>query len=453
MWTKAAPLKADAYFSVSLHAWTLSNPQAPVTVMRRAVFKAVLDEICRLDKPSRDRVRGVSVLGEVHQLFGNFVAGPGYNAGYDVTDYAPQSVAGFQKFLAAKFGTIAALNRMLGSSFAGFDAVAPPSRDIQHEILTNFFQHIDAYAAGFVPVQGWAFDPTGKPANIAIYLDGRFRGEVTANLNRSDVPEADPTVKTPNVGWRYDLDYRAEPPGVHTLEVFLKSTGKRPVRLTRRALTVVPRNQGPSLPIPSLDIDADGPERAAPVRTYVDGPAPLTPLFYNPLAALWLDYRNVQVADYIKGFAQIADASCLPREAVFSHQIMPELNSIWNPDLLAVNASQVPNADYNQGATLYGGAAFGQAFFDWKQAHGWTRYAVSETHPRFARTRTELETMLEAHRQAGAVFVAPYFMTTVPQRVRDLQHSKLDDMTIEPKNDHFGSDRFYQAIADTMRNR
>jgi hypothetical protein len=452
MWTKAGPLTADDYFVVSVYPWTLGNPDAPITLMRRKAFKAVLDEICRLDAPSRARIQGLSVLGEVHQLYSNFLSGQGYNAGFDITDYAPTSVAAFRKFLAAKFGTVQALNKMAGSSFAGFEAINPPSKDIRHDRLNNFFEHIDDFAAGKVAIQGWAADPSGKPVAIAIYLDGKFQAKVTANLNRSDVPEADPTIKTPNVGWRYDLDYRAEETGIHTLEVFIAEPGRRLVRLTRRGLTVVARNQSPSLQLPSAAVDADAPDPASPIRAYIDGPAAMTPLFYNPLAALWLDYRNLEVANYIKSFAQIADQSCLPHDVIFSHQLLPELNSSWDKDLMAVDASQMPNADYNQGATLYGGAAWGQAFFDWKNAEGWTTYAVSEMHPRFDLTQPQFEAMFDAHRQNGARFIAPYFLTIVPYAIRKSETGGLGKFEISPENHQVGSDIFYQAISDTMRN-
>jgi hypothetical protein len=189
------------------------------------------------------------------------------------------------------------------------------------------------------------------------------------------------------------------------------------------------------------------------VLSYVDGPPPMTSLFYNPLAELWLEYRNIQVADYIKEFAELADRSCLPREIVFSHQLLPELNSSWDMDLMAVNASQVPNQYYSQGATLYGGTVWGQAFFDWKNAQHWNTYAVSEMHPRFKLSLPRLESMFEAHRQNGARFIAPYFMTIVPWRIRQSQTGDLHGLTISPENHLLGSDAFYQAIVDTMRHR
>jgi hypothetical protein len=450
MWTRSGPLAADRYFVVSLHAWTLSNPAARITAMRRAAFSAVVQQICRLDAASRARIRGVSLLGEVHQLYGNFAAGQGFDAGFDDTDYAPWSVAGFRAFLAAKFGSIAALNLATGASFANFAAISPPSSDRPQDTAANVLQHIDAYAAGVVAVQGWAYDPSGRPAQVAIYLDGRLRGQVSAGLNRSDVPEADPGIATPNVGWRYDLDYRAEAPGVHRLEVFLASPGKRLVRLTRRDVIVVAGHQHSSAPVAPPEVDADAPDQAAPLRFYVDGPAAMTRLLYNPLATLWLDYRGAQVADYIKMFARLAEQSCLPHETIFSHQLLPELNSSWDADLMAVNASQRPNADYNQGATLYGGAAWGKAFFDWKRAQGWDSYAVAEMHPRFALGLAALEAALDAHRRAGARYIAPYFMSIVPLRERKLQSGELVRMLIDPANHQLGSAAFYRAIADTM---
>ena len=452
MWTKSGPLKPERYFSVAMHAWTLSNPDAPITKMRKAAFSAMLGAICRLDSESRARVAGLSVLGEVHQLYGNFTAGQGYSAGFDITDYSPPAVAGFRKFLANKFGTVAALNTMAGSAFASFDAVSPPSKDIRHDVLHSFFEHIDATAAGVVPVQGWAFDPSGTPVPLAIFLDGKERARIVANLNRADVPEAVPAVTTPNVGWRYDLDYRHEATGVHTLEVFLAQPGKRLVRIVRQGLTVVARDQSPSQALPALSVDADAQAPNPAVLVDVDGPAPLAALFYNPLAELWLAYRNQMVADYIKSFAEIADASCLPHEVIFSHQLLPELNSSWDADLEAVNASQVPNQAYGQGATLYGGAVWGQAFFDWKDRHGWDTYAVSEMHPRFALPVPALDAMLEAHRLHGARYVAPYFVSITPKRLTLPLTAGLNSFLISPENHQVGSDAFYSAIVDTMHN-
>jgi hypothetical protein len=453
MWTKSGPLKSDAYFDISLHAWTLVDPDAPITVMRRTIFNAVLDEICRLNEKTRSRIAGVSVLGEIHQLYTTFPDKQGYDAGFDITDYSPQAIAGFHEYLAAKFGSIAALDTAAGAAFRSFDEVPAPSKDIRHDMLKSFFEHIDPFAAGVVAIQGWAFDPSGAVTHIAVYLDGKLRGTVPANLNRSDVPEAVPSITTPNVGWRYNLDYHAEAPGVHTLEVFRVAGGGRLIRMTKRGLTVVARDQGPSRQLPSAPVDADDPDPKSPVQSYIDGPPPLTPLFYNPVARWWLEYRNKVVADYIKSFADLAGKSCLSHDVIFSHQLAPQLNSSWDSDLMAVDASQVPNASYHQGTTLYGGAAFGQAFFDWKNALGWKEYAVAELHPRFNLPLAGFEKMFEDHRNAGARYVAPYFMSIKPARVRQPLTDGLNRVMITPENHQLGSDIFYEAIADTMQRR
>ncbi len=453
MWTAKGPLPADQYMVVGLHAWTLADPEAPINRMRRAALAATVDAICKLDTVSRARIQAVSVLGEVHQLYGNFLSGEGYTTGFDVTDYSPISIAGFRRFLQENFNTIGALNKALGASFSNFDAVSPPSKDIRHDHLNNFFEHIDAFAAGWVGVQGWAFDPSGTPVQIAIYLDGKQRGQVTANLNRPDVAESDPAITTPNVGWHYDLDYRADAPGVHTLEIFRETPAHRLVSIARELITIVPRDQSPSQPIPPAPVAADPQDPESHVRAYLDGPPRLTPLFYNPLATLWLEYRRQQVASYITGFAQLAAQSCLPKDVIFSHQLLPQLNSSWDSDLMAVDTSQQPNPAYHQGATLYGGAAFGEAFFNWKQARGWSDYGVSEMHPRFALTQAQFTDMLQAHREHGARFVAPYFMTIVPLGIRQSQTGGLGKMTITPDNHQLGSDTFYAAISDVMRNK
>ena len=451
MWTKNGPLKAYDYFVVSLHAWTLADPDAPINDMRRRAFNAVMDSLCALDADSRSRIAGLSVLGEVHQLWGHYDLGQGDAAGFDITDYSPKAVAGFHEYLQAKFVDVAALNKMAGSSFHSFVEVPAPSKDIRKDKLNNFFEHIDSAAAGTVAIQGWAFDPSGKPVQLAIYLDGKRRGNITANLNRSDVPEAVPTVTTPNVGWRYDLDYRAERDGIHTLEIFQVAPDGSLIRFTKRGLTVVPRDQSPSLPLPSLPVDASDPDPKSPTLIDIDAPAPLASLFYNPVAALWLEYRNKMVADYITSFAQLAGKSCLSPSIVFSHQLLPQLNSSWDPELMAVDASQKPNPFYHQGATLYGGAAWSDAFFDWKTAHGWDDYAVSEMHPRFNLSQSAFEAMFDAHRQHGARFVAPYFLSIAPLRLRLPLSEGLNLMLITPENHHVGSDGFYHAMADLMQ--
>jgi hypothetical protein len=131
---------------------------------------------------------------------------------------------------------------------------------------------------------------------------------------------------------------------------------------------------------------------------------------------------------------------------------MPDLNASWNVDFMAVADSQRPNPLYRQGVTLYGGASFGNAFFDWKNQHGWTDYSVGEIGPRVALTPDQYFRMFDDHRRNGAVYVAPYFMSIFPRRIITSK-SELARMDITPENHALGSDAFYAAIVDTVRNR
>jgi len=449
MWTKDGPLPGGGYFTVSVHGWTLSNLRAPITAMRDEAFRAAIAELCRLPPAVRSRIRAVSLLGEVQQLYPDFTGDLGYTKPFDVTDYAPQAVAGFHGWLREKFGSVGALNASLGAEFKSFDEVSPPAKDIKKEPLAGILDHIDAYAAGSVAVQGWAYDTGGGPVGIEVYLDGVRRGVVQADLSRTDVPESNAAVKTPNVGWHYDLDYSTEKPGIHTLEVTATVTGHAPVRLATRQIVVADPKQDKPAEIPALPVAADEPQTVPSLLSYMDGPPALTRLYHNPLARLWLEYRNVSVTRYIEHFARIARGSCLPPDIIFSHQITPQLNASWNPDLMAVADSLKPNASYQPGATLYGGAAFGQAFFDWKEAQGWKRYGVGELHPRTALSPDDIARMFEDHRAHGAVYIAPYYFPLVPKRLM-LGQSELSRERITPDNHALGSDTFYAGIVETM---
>jgi hypothetical protein len=73
-----------------------------------------------------------------------------------------------------------------------------------------------------VRVQGWAFDPdTAAPSNVHVYIDGAFRGQVTANSFRPDVAAAFPGVSS-NHG--FDATFVVGG-GVHDVCVFALNVG------------------------------------------------------------------------------------------------------------------------------------------------------------------------------------------------------------------------------------
>lgn len=278
MWTRSGPLQVKDYFRVPVIAWTLANEDAPITKLRRHLFSAALTAICSLDAKEKDRIAAVSLLGEVHQLFPDLIAGPGYSRGFDVTDYSPASIAGFRRWLSTRYATIYALNGAIGGHFKSFDDVAPPTRDLATS-SGDTLQHIDASAAGHLAVYGWAFDPKGSAPEISLYVDGTLRETTLADLNRTDVPEVDKTVRTPNVGWSFDLDYRNLAPGVHTLELRALSNG-HVVRFGGRRFVVLHRMGDPvtseAVPVPVGSADTGG-----GVRLQIDGPPPEQKVLFN----------------------------------------------------------------------------------------------------------------------------------------------------------------------------
>ena len=81
----------------------------------------------------------------------------GFARPYRVTDYSPESIAGFRQFLQQEFPSIGQLNRVLDANYSSFDEVQPPSRDIRTEPLQRFTEHIDSFAQGSLPIAGWAY--------------------------------------------------------------------------------------------------------------------------------------------------------------------------------------------------------------------------------------------------------------------------------------------------------
>ena len=124
---------------------------SPVSDADRAceeAIRALTQTLCALPAAARGRIAGVNLLGEVHHLYPDFEAGMGHQRPYVLTDYSPASRVGFRQWLRQRFrGDVAALNAYLGASFASFDQLEPPSRDIRRERLDHFWQHLDDAAA------------------------------------------------------------------------------------------------------------------------------------------------------------------------------------------------------------------------------------------------------------------------------------------------------------------
>ena len=449
MWTSKGPLNDANYFAISITAWTIADDQAPVNVMRRQAFAAALEAVCKMDPAVRSRIAAVSLLGEVHQLYPDFTNGMGYGDSYSVTDYSPVSVKGFRDWLKTRYGDVGAFNSAVGGHFHTFDEIAPPSRNVLNG-GGDPLQHLDASAAGTLAIYGWTHEPHHSPLKIDLYIDGVKVASAPSDLNRTDVPDADKSVDTPNVGYHFDYDYRALKPGVHELELTATSADGKLARFGWRPFTVASPTGGAVPALPAKRPVPPGVQTTEGLSLNIDGPKDGVKILANPLAGLWLDYRNFQVRRYYEQFAALTRGSCIPRDKIFDHEVSPQLNATWDAQLMAVSAAQSPDPLYSQGATLYGGAAFGDAFFRFKQAQGWSTYSAPELHPTFALSRGNMEAMFERHRQANARFVSPYYLYAMPARFVALD-TKLHNFRITPDNTKFGSSTYYEAIRDLMR--
>lgn len=450
MWTRDGPARSADYFGVEVTGWTLADLDAPVNRLRGQAFVAAVEALCALPELARRRIVAVTILGETHFVFPSLRAGPGDAvAAGDLTDYSPAMRHGFRDWLRARFESIDGLNTQLGSRYTTFDAVEPPSRDVMREGGGTRLDHVDSFAAGRLPIYGWLHDRRGRSLEVQVRLDGSSLGNARLGLSRTDVTEANPAIADPNIGFRLDLDHRTLAPGVHEVEIVVRAGSGEPLLLARREITVIDRNLAPGAHQPGVRSELRALSEDLDLTGWLDAPAGNRPsLLYNPLAELWLEYRNDVVRRYVEHFARLTSSRCIGRDLVYAHQIAPTLYGGWNDDVLAVSGSQTPSIEYQQGATLYGGTAFGTAFFDFRRERGWSAYGVNELHPLVPLTEDSYLRMFEDHRVAGATFVAPYYMDTLPV---DSVVGTLDRYLIAPQNPMLASNRFYAAIRVLMQ--
>ena len=209
--TREGPMPAGKYYGEPVYYWNIADPQAPVNLRRKEAATAMVNALCALEPRHRRKIRAVTLLGEVHHYFPDFEQGMGFGGPYRVTDYSAVSRTGFRDFLRTRFGTLEALNRAVDGSFASWDDIDPPSKDIRTEPLRHFHEHIDSYAQGVLPVSGWAFRAhraRGSRAQVLVYRNGELAGRAPVHLSRQDVLQAKPEFGDANTGWRVDLDFR-----------------------------------------------------------------------------------------------------------------------------------------------------------------------------------------------------------------------------------------------------
>ena len=443
------PLPVDSYYGSRIFPWSVASTTNDISQRRQQVIEAISTELCRLPAETQARIMGITLLGEVHQLFPQFQSGMGFTDAYEVSDYSPASRKGFRDYLARHFGDIAKINTQMGSSFANWEEVEPPSRDIRKESLQHYWQHIDSFAQGTVPIAGWvapsSVENTGQ-GMVHIYLNGRMLGRTPIGLGRQDVLEAVPELGSADLGWRQDLDFSKLATGIHQLDMYLERGSNPLLHLGTRRISVMDRYQSTPQPVAVAALP-QAQEASPSLRHYIDSPKEQSSYYYNPLVPLWHAYRNTQVTDYLQYFNSIVRNSCLAQRPIYTHQLIPFSNPSWDANKYAVDASLQPMDKLSPGISLYGEPTYGTSFMRWLQGTSHAEYGVTEFHPLKALTPAELAQTFDQHRLRGAKFLSMFLDGRMDEKP---SQPELNMFSFDPDNKRFGSHTLYESLKSVL---
>ena len=438
---QTAPI--ETYFKAPIAPISLSNrPDLSINQQRHKAMTQVGKWYQSLPQSSRSKIIAFTMAGELHHFYDDFSTGMGRFEGIRITDYSPAVVQDFQVWLRQRYGTVQALNKVLGAEFIDFAQVQPPSKSIQTDRLSSFSEHFDSYAHGVVPIEGWlARLEAGQ--KIKVYLNGAALAEAEYGLNRQDVYEAVRDIKTAQVGFRYQLDFSKLPRGQYTIQVMVE--GPKGYALAQRALSVMGNSQEPiqamggSLP--------EGKKAPKGLKFHLDRPAPQMAVFYNPLAREWLDFRSAQVTRAYGHWMDASVAAGLPAEQLFTHQIAVATVGGWNPVLFASDASLQGPQRYKKGINVYGGSA-SMALLRRHYLQPGETFGVPEFHSQAWKDNTVPAKVLRDFQQGGARFVSPYFLSMIPDKYRNPPNAH-DKFRLSPDNPDYGSQHLYQAMVQS----
>ena len=436
------------YFGYRIAPYTLRTDEAiPVNRYRYEALRAVAKKVRALPAKAQQRIVAVNLAGELHQLFPDFENGMGAYQNIRVTDYSAGSVQDFRAWLARKYQTVERFKEQTGLNAESFASIAPPSRNIRTEKLAQFGEHYDAFADGVLPFSGWLWDPSGRVQKLTLYVDGKAAGAVEQGFNRLDVYRAVDAVRSPNVGYRVDYDYTALPPGRHMAQIVAESGGSQ-YAVAEAEFVVVGRDQKRVDNKPARLRSLKDVKALAGVQTWLDLPKPLQDVYFNPLARDWNQFRAEQVNGFMQHFYQVALDAGLPADKLYSHQIVPRVNSSWNPQLFAADLSLQGSAPWKQGINLYGGAADSDRVRGFIKQNRISDYGVPEFNPQQWKRAGAHLAALQSHLDARARFVSPYYFSLVPQRFKGGASHGVNRMELSPTNPQDGSDQFYRALIE-----
>jgi hypothetical protein len=439
----------STYFGYKVVPYTLQTDEAiPVNRYRFGALRHMAKRIAALPQATRDRLVAITLVGEVHHMFPDFQGGMGNYDQVRVTDYSPQSVAGFRAWLRRKYGSLPRLNEATGGTFRSFDEVPAPSKNVLAQ-AGDRTQHFDGFAEGRVPVSGWLWDPQRRVSTLELRVDGQRVAEMARDFNRLDVYRALDAVDDPSVGFRHDIDFSRWAPGTYALQVVAR-TAAADYELGRASLVVAAGPMGTRSTAPA---HAARPAKLLKlgalegVKSSLDLPKATQQVLFNPLARDWNSYRSWQVNAFIARFQEVARAAGLPADKLYSHQIVARVNSTWNPQFFASDASVGAELPWKQGFNTYGGAAGSTWTARFVREHHLSDYGVPEFHPQQWKRPDAARKALALHQQLGARFVSPYYVSVIADRNLKTG-ATLNRMEIRPNNTLDGSDQLFRAIRE-----
>ncbi len=444
------------YFGYLIAPYTMQTDEGiAVNRYRFAALRHVAAKLKKLPKEVRDRIIGISLAGELHQMFPDFESGTGRYENIQVTDYSATSIAGFRKWLAARYGSLEKFNASQGYAYTSFEQVPAPGKDVRKDLHRDtksvFVEHYDAYADGQLPIAGWLWDPQQRIVELELHVDGKLAGKVERGFNRLDVYRAAADVTSPNVGYRRDYDFSALASGSHVAQVVARASaglylvgqvefevgGLNPVKPSQTK----PSKLAPVATFKPLK-ELDG------VKGYLDLPKLAGAVYFNPLARDWNQYRGWQVRNFMERFFKVAVDAGLPADKLYSHQIMPRANSSWNPQLFAVDETLAPSPLWKTGVNMYGGStdsAWTRNFIAKKRI---SDYGVPEFNPQQWKLPGIHLQAMKSQYLGGARFISPYYFTTIPDRYKGKEQHGVNAMELRGDNTREGSNQFYQAIRE-----
>ena len=441
------------YFGYRIAPYSLRTDESlPVNQLRFGALREVGKRVRALPAAVQERIVAITLAGEVHHLFADFAHGMGRYDGLQVTDYSTASQQAFRAWLARKYRTIDRLNAVTRERWRSFDEVNAPGADVWRHPRLPHGAHYDGHAGGRIPVAGWLWDPERKVQRLELRVNGRFAADVARGFNRLDVYRHVAAVTDPNVGFRHDLDFSRWEPGDYRLQL-LAHTAQGIHEVARRRVVVegarrswlrtkwerwaARARQWWQGKVPPL----------AGVQVVLDTPRHDLQVLFNPLARDWNAFRSEQVTAFLAHVFAVARDAGLPPGKLYSHQILPHANSSWNAELFATDGSVGGALPWKQGFNTYGGAVAGEWIREFLKEGRITDYAVPEFHPQQWKRPGIHREALQLHRELGARFVSPYYLSIASDRERPARH-QIEALEIRPNNPQDGSDALYRAIRD-----